>query len=254
VHGARLRSPLGRRANGPEPVAGEVSWPGLQQYFVGRSIGRYLRPVPEHAIIYVKNPKAGCSTIMLWLDRLHTGEYDVEFSNIHEQHRLPKLGEVGRDAVTSMLSGSAFRFSFVRNPLRRFESVYWDKIVFNVGRWRPDLLTAWGLDPEAGEVISFERFLSLVEQQDPLLEMDPHWRPQHINLLHPLVTYDHVGKLETFAADLEHIREAARLPHVPLETRNASKHGSVDSVFHGRPDLIRRVEKLYETDFQLYGY
>jgi hypothetical protein len=218
-------------------------------------MGQYLRPVPEHGIIYVKNPKAGCSTILVWLDRLHTGDYDFRFSNIHKEHRLPTVGEVGRTVVARMLSGAAYRFSFVRSPLRRFESVYWDKIVpRRSGRQWPTLPQALGVDLEPGTVISFERFLSIVEQQDPVSEMDPHWRPQHVNLLHPLVTYDYVGRLESFAADLEHIREAAGLPHVPLELRNSSRHSGAESVYDGRPDLVRRVERLYATDFELYGY
>ena len=27
-----------------------------------------------------------------------------------------------------------------------------------------------------------------------------------------------------------------------------------DSVYEGRPDLVRRVERLFATDFELYGY
>lgn len=254
-------SPRKRRTIGPvdqlpsqSPGAGVVSWPALQQrYFTGYKMGQYLRPVPDLGIIYVKNPKAACSTILVWLDRIQTGEHHVEFSNIHTQHRLPTVGEVGRRAVVRMLSGAAYRFSFVRNPLRRFESVYRDKIVHVFPRWRPDVLASLGIDVES-DPVSFERFLSLVEQQDPLTEMDPHWRPQHVNLLHPVVTYDHIGRLENFAQDLEHIREAAGLPHVPLEMRNISVHNSADSAYDGRPDLVRRVERIYATDFELYGY
>src|SRR3954451_11797394 len=118
----------------PAAPAGAVSWQAMQRYFPGRKMGRYLRPVPEHGIIYVKNPKAACSTVLVWLDRLHTGEYDVEFSDVHQQHRLPTVREVGRSAVARMLSGQAYRFSFVRNPLHRFESVYWDKMVHDL-KW-----------------------------------------------------------------------------------------------------------------------
>lgn len=234
-----------------DPRAGTVSWQALQRYFSGRDITRYLRPVPEHGIIYVKNPKAGCSTILVWLDRLYTGEYDSQLPYIHTQHRLPGVREVGRGVVQEMLSGAAYRFSFVRNPRRRVESVYWDKIVHLRDR-RPHFLA--GLGVEAGRLISFEQFLGLIEQQDPVKDMDSHWRPQHINLMHPLVTYEHVGRLESFAADLEHIREAAGLPHVPFDVRNASSHTGSDSVYDGRPDLVRRVERLYATDFELYGY
>ena len=236
-------------------VGRDMSWPALQQrYFTGYKMAQYLRPLPEHGIIYVKNPKAACSTILVWLDRVHTGEHDVVFSSIHKHHRLPSVADVGRRAVIRMLSGAAYRFSFVRNPLRRLESVYWDKIVHKSRQWRPDVLAALGVDVNSDTNISFERFLALVEQQDPASEMDPHWRPQHVNLLHPVVTYDHVGRLESFTEDLEHIRQAAGLPHVPLETRNASMHMGADSVYDGRPDLVRRVEQLYATDFELYGY
>jgi Sulfotransferase family len=232
--------------------AGGMSWDAIQRYFAGRNTGRYLRPLPEHGIIYVKNPKAACSTILLWLDRLHTGEYDVEFSNIHHQHRLPTVREVGRPTVVRMLSGSAYRFSFVRDPLARFESVYWDKMVYDTTwRMRPKAL---GVDLDPDTVVSFEQFLGIVEQQHPLTEMDSHWRPQHINLMHPLVSYDYVGRVERLAADLEHIREAAGLPHVPLEVRNTSRRTKDDSVYDGRPDLARRVERIYATDFELYGY
>ena len=64
-----------------------------------------------------------------------------------------------------------------------------------------------------------------------------------------------MGRVESFDADLERIREEAGLPHVPLEVKNTSRSSkSSDSVFDGRPDLVRRVEQLYAKDFELYGY
>ena len=232
---------------------GSLSWQAMRQYFPDRRLDRFLMPVPEHGIVYVKNPKAACSTILLWLDRLHTQDYDHEFSDIHQQNRIPTVRDVGRPAVVRMLSGGAYRFSFVRHPLHRFESVYWDKMVYDL-KWRKFVPAALGLDLEPDTVVSFEQFLSVVEQQDPVSGMDPHWRPQHVNLMHPLVSYDHVGRLESFAADLERIREEAGLPRVPVEVRNTSRRPKHDSVFDGRPDLVRRVERLYATDFELYGY
>ncbi|HYJ66405.1 MAG TPA: sulfotransferase family protein [Nocardioidaceae bacterium] len=216
-------------------------------------MGRYLCPVPEHNVIYVKNPKAGCSTILVWLDRLHTGDNHHEFGNVHREDRLPRVREVGRATIVRMLSGGAYRFSFVRHPVRRFESVYWDKMVYAL-KWRKNVPAALGLDLSPDTTVPFEQFLSIVEEQDPVNEMDPHWRPQHVNLMHPLVTYDHVGRLEDFAAELEYIREAAGLPQVPLEVRNTSRRTETNSVYDGRPDLVRRVERLYATDFELYGY
>lgn len=230
-----------------------VSWKEMQAFFPHRRIANYLRPMPDEGVIYVKNPKAACSTILVWLDRIHTGELDHEFTNIHKQHRLPKVGQVGRRKVAEMLSGEAYRFSFVRNPVRRFESAYWDKIVYSVN-WRPKVQAALGLPPDKDAELTFEQFLDAAEVQDPLSEMDPHWRPQHLNLMHPLVSYDRLGRLESFDADLQVICEEAGLPQVPHQVRNPSKHKTSESVYANRPDFVRRVEQIYATDMELYGY
>ena len=51
--------------------------------------------------------------------------------------------------------------------------------------------------------------------------MDPHWRPQHVNLMHPLIEYDRVGKLENFDWDLAKICKEAGIREVPVEKRNS---------------------------------
>lgn len=224
----------------------------LRRRFPDTNLSNHLRPLPEHGVIYVKNPKAACSTILVWLDRIHTREFDHEFTNVHKPHRLPAVREVGWRRVSRMLSGEAYRFTFVRHPLRRFESAYWDKNVHSV-RWRPEVQRALGLPEDEGSSLTFEQFLDAVEQQDPVTEMNGHWKPQHVNLMHPLVSYDRIGRLESFSEDLERVREEAGLPRVPLQVRNVSKHRG-ESVYDGRPDLVRRVEAIYATDYELYGY
>jgi hypothetical protein len=231
----------------------EVSRRAMRQFFPGRRIDSYIRPLPEHGVVYVKNPKAACSTILVWLDRIHTGDHEQVFTNVHKEHRLPRVREVGWPRVVEMLSGSAYRFSFVRHPLRRFESVYWDKIVHKA-RCLPEVQRFLGLPEDRTAPLTFEQFLGAVEQQDPITEMNRHWQPQHVSLMHPLVSYDFIGRLENFDADLERVREEAGLPRVPLQVRNASRHRGGDSVYDGRPDLVRRVEELYAKDFETYGY
>ncbi len=84
--------------------------------------------------------------------------------------------------------------------------------------------------------------------------MDLHWRPQHLNLMHPLVSYDLVGHVETFDRDIATILRQVPLPDVSVESRNVSRSKPRDSVYDGRPDLVRRVQRIYATDFELYGY
>ncbi|MEQ6903700.1 sulfotransferase family protein [Nocardioides sp. YIM 152588] len=224
----------------------------IKEGFPHRNLKSTIIPLPDFGVVYVKNPKAACSTLLLWLDRIHTNDFEHEFGNMHTQHRLPLVTDVGWPEVSRMLSGSAYRFTFVRNPVRRFESAYWDKIVHS-RQWRPEVQRVLGLPEDEDSSLTFEQFLDAVEQQSPA-EMNPHWRPQHLNLFHPLVTYDRVGRLESFDADLERIREEAGLPKVPLGVRNTSKHKDGTSVYDGRPDLVRRVEQVFAADFEIYGY
>lgn len=235
------------------PKPGRVNRAALRQLSPNRNLGIAIRPLPEFNIVYVKNPKAACSTLLVWLDRMHTRDYEHEFANVHEEHRLPYARDVGWRKVSRMLSGSAYRFTFVRNPVRRFESAYWDKVV-PAGRWRDEIRGVLGLSSDDEKPLTFEQFLDAVEQQDPVTEMNPHWRPQHLNLWHPLITYDRVGRLESFDQDLEQIREEAGLPHVPLQVRNRSKKRRGGPVYDDRPDLVRRVEELYAEDMEIYGY
>lgn len=231
-----------------------VTWREIRPYFAQTPASRLLIALPEHGLVYVKNPKAASSTLMVWLDRLHTGETTRPVNRMHRDHGIPELRVVGRRRVMRMLSGRAYRFSFVRDPVRRLESVYWAKM-FRDLRFRRAQAPTLGLSPDPSVRVSFEEFLEAIERQDPLREMNPHWRPQHLNLLHPVVEYDHVGRLETFDADLERIRDEAKLPHVPVESRNvAPETPERASVYDGRPDLRRRVEELYAKDLELYGY
>jgi len=229
-----------------------VSWAAVREYFPNVQPTTYLKPLPEHGVIYVKNPKAACSTLLLWLDRIYTGEPDFTPGNIHTETRLPTVSVVGRRRVTRMLSGSAYRFSFVRDPRRRLESAYWDKMVTKVEWSKRRGRAQLGLPIDTTP--TFEQFLSAVERQDPMTEMNPHWRPQHVNLLHPLVSYDYIGRVENFQADLDRVCEESGLPRFTPEPRNVSARPATTSVYEGRPDLLRRVEALYADDLEMYGY
>jgi hypothetical protein len=206
----------------------------------------------EFDLVYVKNPKAASSTVLLWLDRLYTGDHSFTTEYAHRDNRLPTAAAIGWDTVSEMLGGSAFRFTFVREPLSRFESTYYNKLA-RKGIWRPQVQAILGLPRDRNSPVTFEQFLSAVEQQDPL-EMDLHWRPQHLNLMHPLVSYDLVGHVETFDRDIATILRQVPLPEVTVESRNVSRSKPRDSVYDGRPDLVRRVQRIYATDFELYGY
>jgi len=236
----------------PDVAKPTVTWAEMRAYFPHRPLADHVHALPEHGIVYVKNPKAACSTVLLWMDRMHTGDHDFSPRNVHADNRLPKVREIGRRRIAQMLSGEGYSFTFVRDPLRRFQSAYVNKIVDST-RWRRQIQAALGEEPDEERPVSLDDFVTGIERQDPISEMNPHWRPQHVNVMTSLIQYDHIGRIETFDADLEIIRKAAGLPLVPVEVRNVAK-APIDSIFADRPDLEERVRAIYADDFEIFGY
>ena len=224
----------------------------MKRFYPRADLKTRIVALPQVGLVYVKNPKAASSTVLLWLDRLHTGEHTFSTEKAHRDNRLPTVDVVGWKVVSDMLGGSAFRFTFVREPLSRLESAYHNKIG-RLGNWRVKVQNLLGLPADRDAPVTFEQFLTAVEQQDPL-EMDLHWRPQHLNLMHPLVSYDLVGHVETFDRDIAELRRHVDVPEIVMESRNVSPRKPVTSVYDGRPDLVRRVQQVYAEDFEIYGY
>ncbi len=223
----------------------------LGRFFPGIPLASRIEALPDLGLVYVRNPKVATSTLLDWLDWMNSGQLRSAADDFRRDNSLPKPRDVGWERVMRMLDGEAFRFSFVRSPVTRFESAYRSKILQPTPS-RAEVLHQLGRPGDASEEISFDDFLSAAEQQDPL-HADIHWRPQHLNLMHPLLVFDHLGRLETFDRDIEVIRESVGLPSPPARSRNVSSGGR-PSVYEGRPDLLRRVEELFATDMELYGY
>jgi hypothetical protein len=209
-----------------------------------------LIPLPDHGVVYVRVPKAACSTLKLWAHRIHTGDHAFTPGDVHHEIEVPMAHQLGWGVVSKMLEGGAYRFTFVRNPSDRLVSAYFSKLVRSrQDTWRVEVREALGLAP--GTEVTFDHFLVSLEGTDAA-GWNVHWRPQHLITMQGLVEYDAVGRVESFDADLARIREEAGLPDVPVESRN--RHPLVDDPRSGRPDIQRRIEALYPEDYEVFGY
>lgn len=198
---------------------------------------RSINVCARHNVVYVTNQKCGCSTLKLMLIRAELGNPDfVPPKTAHAAARdlLPGLKALGR--------GRATLFSFIRHPVKRFLSVYCDK-----ARRGPQLRRL-GLDTAIGKTdITVDDFLDFIEPLDPLT-MDPHWRPQHINLMIDSLRYDLLGRVETFERDIYRLREMTGLPPVPSTHRNKAKMPAPELT----AEQVKRIERIYAGDFDLF--
>src|SRR3954471_5921422 len=226
----------------------------IRSYFPTGGLTRRVQPLPEYGCIYVRNAKVATGTTLLWLHRIHTGDHDfIPERSIHAENKLPRVEDVGLEEVVRMLNGGAFRFSFVREPVQRLESACLSKgIRHRRYPGRAALQAILGVPEGPDQELTLDQFVVALEMQDPR-SMDVHWRPQHLNLMHGLVEYDLVGRLETYAADVSRIREATGMPDVGIELQHVSKRPAT-SLLDERPDLVRRIQEIYARDFELYGY
>jgi hypothetical protein len=161
---------------------------------------------PHRPLSYVLNPKAACTLALHFLYYVNHNYRYFDLARIHFStialHRLQGM-ELDARLLNTFYRLSPERFSMVRDPLRRFVSVFRDKIFVGVDsayiEFRDVLTSNHGIDlsPEADPAqscLAFARWLGGIKDQKSI---DPHFRPQHLNLaIGSRFTLDTILRLE----------------------------------------------------------
>lgn len=223
-----------------------------------------VHPLLSEEVLYLEIPKSGCTTIKYILqaselarighrDRLEGITEDL--GRVHERgiSPLPLLSALGHSTGNFVLtSSSIFRFTVARNPYSRVLSAYLDKIQPGEGYFH-DLVAAKiaNRDPIS---LSFSQFLSVIQNCETS-EMDIHWRPQ-VALVYPdLIEYTHIGRFEELTDSLNTLLDRippALRPIVPKPTKRTMADSLMVEFFG--PAERQIVEKVYEKDFEAFGY
>jgi hypothetical protein len=203
---------------------------------------------PHEPIIYVNNPKSGCSTIKHSLKAAEAREYEKsgkEFKRLKSPHQEDDC--LKKNGLRISMCSRRFIISCVRNPYTRALSCFLDKIERKVPR-----------TPRALRVLrnrgvkSFEQYLFELSRLNPR-DLDPHFRPQHINLNFPNISYDRVFFLENtkpLSAFLDQLS-----PGLQLKTFAPHSHSSnsrIRSYYTDRSSEL--VRSIYANDFLSFGY
>uniref|UniRef100_UPI0037E82930 carbohydrate sulfotransferase 12-like n=1 Tax=Semicossyphus pulcher TaxID=241346 RepID=UPI0037E82930 len=246
-----------------------------------------------HQIIYCYVPKVACTNwkrVMVVLsqslispssgkpytdpeavppDLVHNSSLHLTFAKFWRHY-----GSLSRHLMALKLQHYT-KFLFVRDPFVRLISAFRNKF----GRPNEDFYRQFGsvmlsrfgnvsgsLPETAAEAFgagikpTFQQFISYL--LDPETEKESifneHWR-QVYRLCHPCqVKYDFIGRLETLEADAEQLLKLLKVDHLlhfPSGARNRTAASWERDWFKQIPTSMRReLYKLYEPDFELFGY
>ncbi len=148
----------------------------------------------------------------------------------------------------------AFVFTFVRNPFHRIVSAYLDKVIKRTDQVWAFFAARHGKDPNSP--VSFDEFVELLTGV-PAEESDPHWRPQHINILYPFVQPNLMADLESIDTELPKV--LSRLfpnsaPQVLQGRRHKTKSRTEWRNYLLDPATVGRLLQFYSKDFEAFGY
>lgn len=144
------------------------------------------RACPE--VQYLVIPKCGCTYVKNLLWRIDHDGYFPNPSRVHDaDSEFPRAGAQGYSA--EKIRENPYAFTVLRNPVDRFLSLYFDKVIGDgYKRFVPlrDVLTkSHGVDVNADSVEGHRRncmiLLDWIEANlrgDSELPHDPHWTPQ----------------------------------------------------------------------------
>ncbi len=201
--------------------------------------------------IYVQNWKCGSSTVRstLWAAEHEMGRAAPPGSPHKPSQEAPFISDPCRWEQVD----DHFVFTIARNPYVRVLSAYLDKIRNHRDQ---NVWSRFAAQNALGDrALEFRDFLEIVAAT-PEGEMDPHWRPQHCNLVPSLIPYDFIGSLENFDADLAYVlgrifpdRAVPIRDYKPHQTGSASKLAQ----YYG-PEEVRLVREIYGRDFVELGY
>lgn len=223
----------------------------MQTYPLPRILRQALRANREHGFVYLNNPKVGCSTVKANLWSGVAGCPVQAIGDVHAVEGSPFEREI---AALDWAEG-AFVFTFVRNPYARIVSAYLNKAVARTDRTWETFARNHGHPDPAGP-IGFDAFVEFIAGVPPE-DQDPHWRPQHLNTLHPFVQPNFVADLETMDRQLPKILTRlfpGRPPGFAARARHSTGARQGFAAHLGDSGTVARLRTLYAGDFEAFGY
>ncbi len=223
-----------------------------------RNVYQHMIMSPDKKILFLKNSKAGCTSVTHLIIEYSTGKSVEKVHNYSDgvYHHWKHWEEFDR----AFSSPNTFCFSVVRNPQLRllscFTNMFLDAKNSSAGR-HLGAMNARGYEKGGDTAKNLDVFIDYVAEAvaSSATYCDPHWREQHRNLGLSHFDYDLVIQLEKFDAGIKQVFEFADLGEF-LENKNwqkkRNKSSQQDLVL--RTDQVAKIEKIYAADYEIFGY
>ena len=247
------------------PAPGGVSSQGDRPF--ARHVLERTVVLPEHKVLYLPVPKAGCTTV-LWVlaelagltadDFAESGGPEVsaattvhDLSHWRPEHRLARYDGEERERILG--EDGWFRFTLVREPAKRLWSAWQSKLLLREPRFVEDFgAEPWfpRLPQDPGAIVEdFRRFVAAVGDGTAV---DVHWAVQ--SDLVAQLPLSHVGRLEEMGETLRLLEEHAGGGAWPARPRRENRSPlSLPGHAYDEPTAAI-VREHYARDFDAYGY
>ncbi len=212
---------------------------------------------------YVLNPKAACTLALNFVFFVNHEYRYFDPIQIHYSRRALlqlKAPKFEPRAAYTFYQLSPETFSIVRNPLDRFISGFLSKVFSDDDPYyvpfRDELTSVWGIDlsPEADPArscLAFARWIAAHENQE---QIEPHFRPQHINLrLNGSFPVDTILRLEDRDGILAFFTKWVGVNKAKwFLSLRFNEHAKYTKEQFLTDELSRLVRQIYARDYELF--
>ncbi len=212
----------------------------------------------QHRYLWIILGKVASSTTMSTLRRFEGSPHRGMLKDDE-----PSLRHFSTDEIVEMLISPEWcRFCFVRNPYDRLFSAYKSKIGDpdgdpNYEEEQTEIREMFDYPQRDGRrigIVSFRDFVRYVH--DGNRHHDSHWCVQVKRLAPEMISYDFIGRFETFQRDFKALLRRLGAPP-EIVTSAEQVHGQTAKIclpaVYDR-ELADTVYGIYKDDFEAFGY
>lgn len=212
----------------------------------------------DKKILFMKNSKAGCTSIAQMIIHYSTGQFS-ENPHIHQAGVYQGLLRQ-KELREGFVDPKTYCFSISRDPIDRMLSAFFNFFIDENGRYAQKYLDAIKQRGfiDGGDLLkNFEVFVSFVEESLLVsrLYADPHWREQHVNMGLGFLNYNYIAKIENYNDDIQKVFDEADIGEC-LKTLDWKKKFNASSrrKLELPKSTISKIQTLYAKDFEVFGY